>query len=103
MFLKSNGENDLLTREEIEALYTESGFDFEKAFDRLLVFVQEIEQEQVNHYCYEEHADSSIIGVASALQIGGQNVQEQDEESEEWEQWPEDFNDMGNDGGVGAH
>jgi len=43
MFLKSNHEDDLLTREQIEALYTESGF--EKAFDLLLVFVEEMEQE----------------------------------------------------------
>ena len=69
MFLKSNDENDLLTREQIEALYTESGF--EKAFDLLLVFVEEIEEAQVNHYCYEENADSSVIGGGSAQQIGG--------------------------------
>ena len=42
MFLKKDGdENDLLTRDDIACIYEEMGFD--RAFDRLLIFVEEIE------------------------------------------------------------
>lgn len=52
MFLKKDGdENDLLTREDIAGIYEEMGFD--SAFDRLLIFVEEIEQEQVIQYCFQ--------------------------------------------------
>ena len=81
MFLNSNSEQDLLTREEIEALYTESGF--EKAFDLLLIFVEDMEQAQVNHYCYEENLDPSAIG-GGFPQLDYQRLDQPHQQEEQW-------------------
>ena len=55
MFLKGDGEDDFLSKEQIDALCKEQGFD--RAFELLLKFVEEVEEAQANHYDFEQESN----------------------------------------------